>query len=94
VISAVLAIFAAIDVPICYMSIRWWRTQHPSPVFGDGGNIDPVMKYAYLWNVLAWAMWGAFILGMRYAIERRRQRQANAHSLGFLSEEPALQEVR
>jgi heme exporter protein C len=98
VVSAVLAIFAAIDVPICYMSIRWWRTQHPSPVFGGGADsgIDPSMVPAVLWNVAAWAMWGAFVLGLRYAIERRRQRQANAQALGFLGNEPsnAFEEAR
>jgi hypothetical protein len=33
---------------------------------------------------------------MRYAIERRRQRQSNAYALGFLGDETplALQEVR
>src|SRR6202012_5122954 len=38
VLSAVLAIFAAIDIPICFMSIRWRRTQHPAPVCG--GDAD------------------------------------------------------
>jgi hypothetical protein len=39
---------------------------------------------------------GAFILGLRYAIERRRQRRANAVALGFLSDEPdpIFQEAR
>jgi heme exporter protein C len=75
VFSAVLAIFAAIDIPICFMSIRWWRTQHPAPVFGGGADsgIDPHMLPAVFWNLAAWAMWGAFVLGLRYAIERRRQ---------------------
>lgn len=75
VLSAVLAIFAAIDIPICFMSIRWWRTQHPAPVFGGGENsgIDKHMLPAVFWNLAAWAMWGAFVLGLRYAIERRRQ---------------------
>ena len=101
IISAVLAIFAAIDIPICFMSIRWWRTQHPAPVFGDGGSMDPVFYPAILWNMAAWAMWGAFLLGLRYAIERRRQRHANALALGFLAEdllhnppEPNLVETR
>jgi len=89
VISAVLAIFAAIDVPICFMSIRWWRTQHPAPVFGDGGSVDPVFFPALLWNMAAWAMWGAFLLGMRYAVERRRQRQAAAYAVGFLGSDTA-----
>jgi heme exporter protein C len=72
------------------MSIRWWRTQHPSPVFGDGGSIASVFLPALLWNFVAWAMWGAFILGVRYAVERRRQRQAAAYALSFMSDpEPA-----
>ena len=87
VVSAVLAIFAAIDIPICFMSIRWWRTQHPSPVFGGGSDsgIDPTMYAAVLWNLLAWALWGACVLGLRFAIERRRQRQAAAYALSFMS---------
>jgi heme exporter protein C len=82
VFSAVLAIFAAIDIPICFMSIRWWRTQHPAPVFGGGADsgIDPHMLPAVYWNLAAWAMWGAFVLGLRYTIERRRQRSALAET--------------
>ena len=98
VLSAVLAVFAAIDIPICYMSIRWYRTQHPAPVFGGGADsgIDPSMYPAVLWNIAAWAMWGAFIVGMRYAIERRRQRNAAAVALEFLSGDgsPSFAEAR
>ncbi|GAC1423116.1 MAG: heme ABC transporter permease [Acidobacteriaceae bacterium] len=74
-LAAVLSVFAGIDVPIVYMSIRWWRTQHPSPVFFGGADsgIDPSMKPAFGFNVLAWAMWGVFVLVLRYALERRRQ---------------------
>ncbi|MES2391501.1 MAG: cytochrome c biogenesis protein CcsA [Acidobacteriota bacterium] len=88
VISAVLAIFAAIDIPICYMSIHWWRTQHPAPVFGGGSDsgIDPSMYAAVWWNLAGWAMWGAFILGLRYAIERRRQHAATLAQDEFLAE--------
>lgn len=91
VLSAVLGIFAAIDVPICFMSIRWWRTQHPAPVFGGGADsgIDPTMRPAVFWNLLAWAMWGFFLLGLRYALERRRQHIAAARALAFLSVDPA-----
>ena len=86
-VSAVLGIFAALDIPICFMSIRWWRTQHPAPVFGggDGSGLDSSMVPALLWNFAAWAMWGALLLGWRYALERRRQRLAAAQALAFLS---------
>jgi heme exporter protein C len=74
-LAAVLSVFAAIDVPIVYMSIQWWRTQHPAPVFGGGpdSGIDPSMRPAFGFNVLGWAMWGIFLLGFRYLLERRRQ---------------------
>src|SRR5208337_3667902 len=43
VIAAVLAIFGALDVPLVYFSIWFFRTQHPQPVMGGGGSIDPRM---------------------------------------------------
>ncbi len=91
-ISAVLGVFAAIDIPICFMSIRWWRTQHPAPVFGGSdpnAGLDPSMVPALVWNLVAWAMWGALLLGWRYALERRRQRHAAAEALAFLSADVA-----
>ena len=74
-VAAVLSVFAAIDVPITFMSIRWWRTQHPAPVFGGapGSGMDQSMLPAFYWCVLGWFMWGVFILGLRFALERRRQ---------------------
>jgi heme exporter protein C len=74
-LAAVLSVFAAVDVPIVYMSIRWWRTQHPAPVFGGGPNsgMDKSMLPAFLWNLAGWAIWGVFILFVRFALERRRQ---------------------
>ena len=90
VISAVLAIFAAIDVPICFMSIRWWRTQHPSPVMGGGANsgLDPRMWVAVFWNLGAWLAWGLLLMMLRYrgllreqANEQQRATAALAASL-------------
>ena len=73
-LAAVFSVFAALDVPIIFMSIRWWRTQHPAPVFESGKfNVDPAMKPAIYWNLLGWLMWGLFICAFRYALERRRQ---------------------
>jgi len=73
-LAAVLSVFAAIDVPITYMSISWWRTQHPSPVLRGDGKLDAVFWPAILWSFAGWAMWGVLILVARYALERKRQR--------------------
>ena len=83
-LGAVLAVFAAIDVPIVYFSIQWWRTQHPSPVLTGDGELDPHMKVAFLWNLLAWGMWGIFLVGLRFAMERRRQRAEQEATLRSL----------
>ena len=81
-LAAVLAIFAYCDVPIVYMSTRWWRTQHPAPVFFGGPNagIDPSMKPAVSWNIYAWLAWAVLLVGLRIAIERRRQLAAQAEA--------------
>lgn len=72
-LAAVISVFAAVDVPIVYMSIHWWRTQHPSPVFSGNGSLDPSMWPAFLWNVFGWGLWGVFVMLFRFALERRRQ---------------------
>lgn len=78
-LAAVLNIFGALDVPIVYMSNRWWRTQHPAPVFGGdpgSGMKDPTMLAAFGWNMLAWFCWGLLVLFLRYRVERRHQQYA------------------
>jgi len=77
-LAAVLGIFGALDVPIVYMANRWWRTQHPAPVFGgaQGSGMDPSMVGALLWNMLAWFAWGVLILALRYRVERQHQKIA------------------
>src|SRR5512135_2110692 len=39
VLAAALAVFGALDVPLVYFSIWFYRTQHPQPVMGGGGSI-------------------------------------------------------
>ena len=77
-LAAVLNIFGALDVPIVYMANRWWRTQHPAPVFGgaEGSGMDPSMVPAFLWNMGAWFAWGILILALRYRVERQQQKIA------------------
>ncbi len=86
-LAAVLGIFGALDVPIVYMSNRWWRTQHPAPVFGgsQGSGMAPSMLHPFLWNMLAWFAWGVLILGIRYAVERHHQKIAAAEAQAALN---------
>jgi heme exporter protein C len=86
-LAAVLGIFGALDVPIVYMANRWWRTQHPAPVFGgaEGSGMDPSMVGALLWNMLAWFAWGALILAIRYHVERKQQKIDEAEATAALN---------
>lgn len=82
-LAAALAVFGFVDVPIVYMSIRWWRTQHPQPViFGEqGSGLDPSMVPALLINLAAFLCYGALIFWVRYKLERARQELHEAHAL-------------
>src|SRR5437763_4627172 len=42
-LAAALSVFGALDVPLVYFSIWFFRTQHPAPVVGGGGSLDPRM---------------------------------------------------
>ena len=63
--AAVFSIFAFIDVPIVIFSIKWWRTQHPQPVFWAGGSFPPDWTKLFLWNWLAMVLLAALMTAVR-----------------------------
>ena len=69
-ISAVFNIFAFVDVPIVIFSIKWWRTQHPQPVFWGGGSIDPSMRITAELNLLALVLLAAVLTLIRLRQEQ------------------------
>ena len=81
-LAAVVAIFGFVDVPIVYMSIRWFRTQHPSPVIGGGENsgLDPAMWHAFLWNLLAFTCVGIIFVTARYRLQKLEDRVEAEHA--------------
>jgi heme exporter protein C len=72
--AAVLSIFAFIDVPIVYFSIRWWRTQHPSPVFfSSTGSFPPDWSAVMGWNILAMVMLACVLIAVRLRQEEAQR---------------------
>jgi heme exporter protein C len=69
VLAAALAVFGALDVPLVYFSIWFFRTQHPQPVIGGGGSIDPAMLRVLLINWLAFLSFAALVCWSRYRLE-------------------------
>ena len=73
-LAAVFGIFAAVDVPIVYFSIRLWRTQHPQPVVmgGENSGLDPAMFQVLM---LAWAAFSllfVLLVILRMRLEKSR----------------------
>jgi len=73
-VSAVFGIFAFLDVPLVYFSIRLWRTQHPQPVIagGSGSGLDPRMWQIFLLSWAALLALMALLLAKRYRLEKMR----------------------
>ena len=71
--AAVFSIFAFIDVPIVIFSIKWWRTQHPQPVFWGGGSFPPDWLPHFFWNVLAIALVAAVMVDVRLRQEESQR---------------------
>jgi heme exporter protein C len=68
--AAVFSIFAFIDVPIVIFSIKWWRTQHPAPVFWAGGSMVHEWAVVFWWQVLA-----VMLVGVVFTMARLRQEE-------------------
>ena len=68
-LGGVFGVLAMIDVPFNYLSIRWWRTQHPQPVI-LGGGLDWDMWKVMIVSFLAFATLYAYLIGRRMAIAR------------------------
>src|SRR5262249_7012038 len=79
----VLAIFGSVDSVFVYMSIRWFRTQHPQPVLagGEGSGLAPAMLRAFFINLIAFSAFGALLVWLRYLLERKQQRVEELHAM-------------
>ncbi len=68
--SAVVGIIIAVDIPIIWFSVRWWRSLHQMQ--SSPSTVDPDMARALRWNAFAFlALWLVF-LSTRYLIARAR----------------------
>jgi heme exporter protein C len=81
-LAAALAVFGFLDVIFVYMSIRWFRTQHPQPVIGggEGSGLDPAMLFALLVNFAAFLALAGLLVSLRYRLECLRRELDEAHT--------------
>jgi len=85
VLAAALAVFGALDVPLVYFSIWFFRTQHPQPVIGGGGSMDPRMLHVLLINWLAFLCFAFLVCWSRYRLEVLHREVEEAHAMESLA---------
>ena len=70
-LRSVYGIFAFVNVPLVWETIRWWRGQHPSPVIGGGpgAKLDLTMKAVVFFTWGATLVLFAVLTRERYRLE-------------------------
>jgi heme exporter protein C len=71
--AAVFGIIGFVDVPIVFMSIRWWRTLHPQVVGTEGFNMETAMLPALFLSLAAFTIVFLYLLLLRTGLERSQQ---------------------
>jgi len=86
-LSAVLSIFASVDIVIVWKSIEWWPNQHPGPVLSirSGGGMAPGMEAPLYWNLLAFVLFCTALILIRIRQDAMRREidalRRTAHTL-------------
>jgi heme exporter protein C len=65
--SAVLGIVAFLDVPLVYVSVRWWRSLHPGPVVAnpEGPQLPGSMLAVLVVGIAAFTLFYLLLLRLR-----------------------------
>jgi heme exporter protein C len=86
-LAAALAVFGALDVPLVYFSIWFFRTQHPQPVIGGGGSMDPRMLHVLLISWMAFLCFAFLVCWSRFRLELLHREVEEAHAMESLTGE-------
>jgi heme exporter protein C len=89
-LAAALAVFGALDVPLVYFSIWFFRTQHPQPVIGGGGSMDPRMLHTLLISWMAFLCFAFLVCWSRFRLELLQRKVEEAHAMDSLAGGPAV----
>lgn len=71
--SAVFGIIGFVDVPIVWMSIRWWRTIHPTIVTSSGFAMDPRMVGTLMVSLASFTLLYFYLLQKGLFINKMRR---------------------
>jgi heme exporter protein C len=83
-LAAALAVFGALDVPLVYFSIWFFRTQHPQPVIGGGGSMDPRMLNVLMISWTAFLFFAFLVCWSRFRLELLQREVEEMHAMESL----------
>jgi heme exporter protein C len=72
--SAVVGIVGFLDVPIVYLSVRWWRSEHPLQLVFEQNGLPGQMLVALLVGVVAFTLLYVYLMSVRLRVGRLAQR--------------------
>src|SRR3990172_1052119 len=72
--AAVLGIVGFLDVPIVYLSARWWRSEHPRRLVVESGDLPTQMLVTLLVGVAAFTFLYLYLMAVRVRVGRLRTR--------------------
>jgi heme exporter protein C len=67
--AAVYGIVAFVSVPINFIAIRMWRTQHPLMFGTESGGLAPSMMFTFFFCLIAFTVWYAALMWHRVRLE-------------------------
>ena len=76
--SAVLGIVGFLDVPIVYLSARWWRSEHPTQFVVESGDLPVQMLITLLIGVATFTFFYLYLLSVRRSVARLRAQSEEA----------------
>jgi heme exporter protein C len=72
--AAVLGIVGFLDVPIVYLSVRWWRSEHPLQLVFQRGGLPAEMLISLFVGLAAFTLLYAYLMSVKLRVGRLRDR--------------------
>jgi heme exporter protein C len=78
-LAAIVGIVAAVDVPIIYKAVDWWRGQHPI-LFKPGAKepLSPEMAQAFVACIVVFLLFFTLLIAVRYRLASLEERTTAA----------------
>jgi heme exporter protein C len=67
-VCAVLGVAAFLDVPLVFVSARYWRSIHPAVLGAQGGGLEPEMLATLLAGIVAFGLLSVTLVRLRLAL--------------------------